>query len=221
MNPLSLASLGIGLIGGIGQMFGRGKANRELGKLMNQNPQYQENPIAKQRLGLATTLLNARMPGSANMERGIFQNQANAVANINQNATDSSQAISAAMGAQAQTNNQLNQLGLEETQDYQRRLGNLNNAQEGMIREGDKAFDDKIRRFSDAVQMKGAQQQNRMDNWQSLSNMGYGLADFGMAGGFNGLFGKKSAGGGNNYNVSQPNVDAQLYQLWHTTPINR
>ena len=53
-----LIGLGIGLIGGIGKMFGRGKANREMDKLLAKNPVYNENPLARQRLGLAQTLLN-------------------------------------------------------------------------------------------------------------------------------------------------------------------
>lgn len=218
MNPLSMVGLGIGLVGGIGQMIGRHHANKELGRLMGQDPQYQTNPLAQERLGLARTLLNARMPGASQVERNLYQNQANAVGNITKNATDSSQLLALGSGAQGNTNEALNQLGLDETQDYQRRLGNLTGAQEGMINEGDKVFQDKVRRFGDTAQIKGAQQQNRMDNWQTLSNMGMGLADFGMNGGFSGLFGKKSADP--SYNVAQPNVDAQLYQLWHTTPIN-
>ena len=47
-----LASLGLGIVGGIGKMFARGKANRELRKLQAQDPVYQANPIAAQRMSL-------------------------------------------------------------------------------------------------------------------------------------------------------------------------
>lgn len=214
MNPLSLVGAGLGLIGGIGQMFSRGKANKELGQLMNQDPSYQANPIAKERYGLAQTLLNSRMPGSASMERNIYQNQANTIGNVQRNATDSSQALALAAGTQGQTNQAFNQLGMEEANDYQRRYGNLVGAQEGMINEGDKVYNDSVRRYGDKVQIKGAQQQNRMDNWQTLSNMGFGLGDFGLSSGFGANMFKKGGSGGG-YNVMQPNVDAQMYQLQH------
>lgn len=216
MNPLSLIGTGLGIVGGIGQMFARHKANKELDRLLGKDPQYQINPLAQERLGLARTLLNARMPGAEQAERNIYQTQANTIAATNRAATDSSQALALAAGTQGKTDNALNTLGQEEAQDYQRRYGNLVGAQEGMINEGDKMYNDKLRRYNDEVQIRGAQQQNRMDNWQTVGNMGFGLADVGMNGGFSGLFGKGSQG--QSYNVSQPNIDAQLYQLWGSTP---
>jgi len=173
---------GLGLIGGIGKMFGARKANRELEKLLKQNPQYQVNPIAKQRLGLAQSLLNARMPGAAAMERNIYANQANALGQINRNATDASQALALAAGAQGQTNQALGQLGLQESQDYYNRLGNLTGAQQGMIAEGDKQYQDQVRRFQDMVSIRGAQAANRANAWQGLSNLGFGMMNMGLAG---------------------------------------
>src|SRR5215813_4668825 len=125
MNPLSLAGLGIGLVGAIGKLFGRGKANREMNQVLAQDPTYQVNPVAKQRLGLAQSLLNSRMPGAANIEKNIYTNQANTISNINKNATDASQALALAANTQGQSNTAFNQLGIEEDQDYQRRLNNL------------------------------------------------------------------------------------------------
>ncbi len=182
--PLAAIGAGIGLIGGIGKMFGRGKSNRELSKLMKQNPVYQENPIAKQRLALAQTLLNARTPGAVQAERNIYSNQASQIANVNRLASDAGQALSLSSGVGEGTNMAFNQLAMNEAQDYQRRYGNLAGAQEGMIREGDKVFNDKIRRFNDTLSIKGAQNANRQNSWGDISNMGFGLAQFGLAGGF-------------------------------------
>jgi hypothetical protein len=191
MLPL-LIGAGLGLAGAIGGMFSRGKANREMEQLLGQDPAYQENPLARQRLGLAQTLLNARMPGAARAEQNIFQNQANAVGTATRAATDSSQLLAAAAGAQGQTNNAVNDLEQQEALDYQRRFNNYEQANQGVINEGDKVFQDQTRRFNDRVQVKGAQAQNRAANWQSLSNAGFGLADFGMSGGFDNLFKKNS-----------------------------
>lgn len=193
---LGLIGAGIGLVSGIGSMFSRGNANKEMERLLKQDPQRKANPLAANRLGLAQTLLNARMPGSAAMENNIFRNQANTVSSINRAATDSGTALALATEAQGKTNDQIEQLGMAEAQDYQRRYNNLGNAEEGMMREDEMQFQDSVRRFQNKVQIKGAQQQNRDSNWQSFANMGMGLANFGLQGGFNNLFGNNNAAAG-------------------------
>jgi hypothetical protein len=193
MDPLSMAGLGLGLVGGIGSMFATAKNNRQLQGLLSQNPQYKANPIASQQMGLAQTLLNARMPGAASAERNIYQNQANTMANVNRNVTDASQALAMAGASQGQTNQAFNQLGMQEGQDYQRRYGNLAQAQQGVIQEGDKVFQDQVRRFQDMAAIKGAQAHNRSSMWQGLGNLGFGMMGLGMAGG-GGMFGGGSGG---------------------------
>jgi hypothetical protein len=189
MDPLVLGGLGLGLIGGIGSLFGAKRANKRIEQLIKQNPAYQANPIAQQRMGLASTLLNARMPGAAAAERNIYTNQANAMANVNRNATDSSQALALGAATQGQTNQAFGNLGMQEAQDYQRRYGNLVGAQEGVIQEGDKVHNDSIRRYQDLVSLRGAQNTNTQGAWNSLTNLGLGAASVGMAGGMNQMFG--------------------------------
>lgn len=193
MDPLAIAGLGLGVIGGIGSIFGARKSNRQLEQLMKSNPQYQANPIANQRMGLAQTLLNARAPGAAAAERNIYQNQANMQGQVNRNATDASQAMAMAAAGQGQSNQAFGNLQSAEAQDYQRRYGNLEGAQQGVIQEGDKVFQDSIRRFQDTAQIKGMQNQNRQNAWNSLSNLGFGAMSLGMSGGSQSLFG---GGGG-------------------------
>lgn len=176
MDPLSIAQLGIGGIGAIGgliNMFGSGK---NLMGLYKQDPTYTANPIAAQRMGLAQTLLNARMPGASAMERNIYGNQANQLANVNRNATDSSQALALGAAAQGQTNQAFQNLGVQESQDYYNRLNNFSGAQQGVIAEGDKVYQDKVRRFNDLAALKGAQMQNTQNAWNSLANLGFGGA---------------------------------------------
>lgn len=184
---LGLGGLALGAIGTIGKLFGAGKANRKLDALEASDPTYQANPLAQQRLGLAQTVLNARMPGSATIERGIYGNQANTLSNIDRNATDSSQALALAGDVQGQTNQAFDQLGVQEGQNYQQNLKNLEGAQEGAINEGDKVFQDQTRRFQDKAQIQGQQNQNNQNVWQSVSNAGFGIADYGINGGFNGF----------------------------------
>lgn len=195
--------LGIGLAGSIGKMFGRGKANKQMSRLMGQNPQYKINPLAQERLGLAQTLLNARMPGAMNAERNIFSNQAGQISNINRVATDSSQALALATGTQGATNDAIMGLGQAEAMDYQRRYGNLSGAQDGMINEQDKVFQDQVRRFQDNVQIQGGINQNKQAGWGDISNMGFGLMDFGLAGGFGNMFGGGNTQGNNGHRTTR------------------
>lgn len=198
--PLLAIGAGLGLVGGIGKMIGRGKANREMNKLLAQDPTYKENPLAKQRLGLAQQLLNARMPGAASAERNIYSNQANQLSNLQRNATDSSQLLALGSGAFGQANQAFNNLGEAEAQNYQQNVQNLNQAQQGVINEGDKVYQDQVRRWGDMAQIRGAQNANRQANWGDVGNLGFGLANFGMSGGMNGLFG----GNGGGSNIADP-----------------
>ena len=183
-----LLAAGASLASVIGKAFSRKKANKEMGNLMQKDPAYTENPIARQRLGLATTLLNARAPGSAAVERGIYTNQANLLGRLDKTATDASQALAMASGIGGNTNKAFEQLGIDEARDYERRYGNLVNAQQGVIDEQDKVFGDQVRRFGNEVQFKGAQAANRANTWEDIGNFGYALSDFGAAGGFKNIF---------------------------------
>lgn len=202
MLPLAAIGAGLGLVGTIGNLFASGRANRRLNDLIKQDPSYQSSPYASQRLALAQQLLNARMPGAATQERNIYGTQANTLANIQRNATDSSQALALAAGTQGQTNQAFNQLGQQEAQDYYNRLSNLTGAQQGMIQEGDKVYQDQIRRFQDLASIRGAQTQNTSNAWQSVSNLGMGTMNFGLASGMN-LFGN---GSGGNSGYMQPST---------------
>jgi hypothetical protein len=190
---LPLIGVGIGVAGAIGQMFGRGKANGQMGRLMKSNPTYQENPLAKQRLGMAQQLLNARMAGAAKLENNIFANQANRVSGLQKSATDATQLLMGGAQSQSQTNDALFNLGIMEDQNFDNRLNRVEGAQQGVINEQDKVFQDQVRRFQDNMQIQGAMNANRQNNWGTLSNMGFGLASFGMQGGFDGMFSGNAA----------------------------
>lgn len=190
MFPLALAGLGIGAVGAIGGIIHNFTSGNQLNALQAQNPNYTQSPYAAQRLGLAQTLLNARMPGASAMERNIQGNQANQLASVNRNATDSSQALALGSAAQGQTNQALQGLSVQEQQDYYNRLQNFTGAQQGMISEGDKAYQDRVRRFQDLASITGAKLQNQQTGWNSLSNLGIGgagvAAQFGMGAGQSG-----------------------------------
>lgn len=201
-DPLSIAGGVLGVAGGVANLIGTGKRNRQLNQLLAQDPTYKANPLVAQRLGLANTLLNARMPGAAAAERNIYQTQANTMANVNRNATDSSQALALAGAGQGQANQAFTNLETQEAQDYQRRYGNLVGAQDASVQEQDKVFQDQVRHFNDAAQIKGAQSQNTQNAWNSLSNLGFGVMNLGLAGGSS-MFGT----GGNNSSMPTAGPD--------------
>lgn len=198
MNPLSLLGFGAGLIGGFGKMFGRGDANDELESLLASDPKYAANPEVANRLALAKTLLNGRMPGAANIEKNIYASGSNSFARATKAASDSSQLLSEGASIQGRTNQAFNNLGQEEAQDYQRRYGNVVGAQEAFVNESDKVFQDQVRRFQDKAQIRGAITENNQNAWGDLEGLGFSLSDFGLSGGFGNMFGKGNSGGGRN-----------------------
>jgi hypothetical protein len=164
-----------GALGTVGTIFGAVagmKADKKLSQLQKEDPVYHGSPYAHQQLGLAQSLLNARMPGAAAQERNIYSNQANYLGQVNRNATDSSQALALAGMAQGQTNQAFNQLGIQEAQDYNNRLQNMNQAY-GVATEDKRAvFDDRVRRWQDQVNILMAQNSMRQAGAQSISNLG-------------------------------------------------
>ena len=188
---LPLIGLGIGVAGAIGKMIGRGKANRKMDELLKSDPKYSENPIAQQRFSLAKTLLNAKMPGASQVEKNLYTKTANQVNDINQGATDASQALALKTQAYGNLGNELTDLGITEARDYQRRYGNYENAGDTMINEQDKVYEDELRRYGNKFDVEGAKNENRQANWGDVSNLGFGLADFGLSSGFKNIFNKK------------------------------
>ncbi len=172
----ALIGLGLGTVGAIGGLISSFGNNSKLDKLYRQDPTYAANPIAAQRMGLAQNLLNSRMPGATAMERNIYGNQANQLANINRNATDGSQALALGAASQGQTNQAFQNLATQEQQDYYNRLQNYTGAQQGMIQEGDKVYQDQLRRYGDLSAITGAKIQNTANAWKSLSSLGFGGA---------------------------------------------
>jgi len=187
MNPFSLASAGIGILGSIGGMINgfsnAGKLNNMAKAINPVNPVYATSQYAKDRLSLAQNLLNAQMPGSAALERNIESNQATADYNIGKTATDSGQALAAEAAAGGQTNQAMANLAVQNQQDYYNRLGNLSNAQQGMVAEGDKVYQDKLRNYQEQMSLKnaymGAAMQDKSNAWSSLANTG--IAAFGLS----------------------------------------
>lgn len=168
-----LISAGVGLAGSIGKMIGRGAANRQMKKLLAEQPKYKYDEMAR-------TLLNARMPGAAQAERNIYQTGANALGRMQQAATSSADLMQAAAGVQAQGNQAFQGLAGQEAQDYQRRYANYQDEQQ-------RKFADELRQYQTKSQLQGAIQENKQNTWGDIANLGFSVANFASAGGFKGI----------------------------------
>jgi len=138
--------IGVGALAGVAKYF-LGKKQDNLANKINPNyVPYQANPLAKQQLGMAQQFLNGRMAGAGMLEQNIANAQANQMANIGRNATDSSTALSLGAAAQGQANNAYNNLQTKEAQNKYNLLDNLNAAYATNIREGDKVYNDQFQK---------------------------------------------------------------------------
>lgn len=167
---------GIGALGSLGKIIFGGGQRRE-GKRINPIfNQYKTNPYANQQLGLAQQLFNARAPGAQQQEQNILTNQANYNAGLSRNATDSSQLLALASLGQGQTNNAFQNLQMQEAANKQNMLGNLNNAYQGLISEGDKEYQSMLQKFQmDTAQknaLMGGGMQNIMGGIGDLASLG-------------------------------------------------
>lgn len=184
----SIVGGALGTVGTIFSNLSADKTRAELQDLESKDPGYNQSPYAKQRYGLAQTLLNARMPGASNIERNIEKTGAATRDNIDRNATDGSQALAMGAVAQGNENQAFENLGTSEAQDYYNRLNNYNSANQGMVQEGDKSYQDQVRQWQDKVNISLGRNNLRQQQGQNLVSLG------GMIGGMN--FGGGGAGGG-------------------------
>jgi hypothetical protein len=178
-----LAGAGVGLLGGIYNLFRAGQEKRKLEQVLKNMPESQAAKMA----GLATTQLQGRAPGSAEAERGIFQSGATAMGRTTQAAKSSADVLQQSANIQAQTNQALQNLGLSDIQDYQRRYANYSQALQN------KAEDD-MRRYQMETQIRGAQEETMRNAIMNLQDVGMGVAYLGSKGAFSGLKGKGNTG---------------------------
>lgn len=195
---MSWIAVGVGVVGAVGGIVSRSNANKKLSKLQQaaEANQYHENPLAARRLAMANTLLNARMPGATAAEKNIRVTGANTLASVQRNATSGNQVLALGAGIQGQEGQQFENLAGMEANDYQRRYANQQSAIEGEINEGDKVQNSKQQVLGQQAQIQGAQSANTANNWSTVSNLGFGAANFGMQGGFSSGMGQNFWGNG-------------------------
>lgn len=133
-------------------------------KINPQDTTYNESPYAKEMLGLARMRMNSQMPGTASMNRQVQQQAANTNATVQRGASSGNQVLQGAFAAQEMANDaNTNLLGMQNQYDQQN-MGNLEHAQQVMVNEGDKVYQDKVRRFMQDFQTKWALQNASWSN---------------------------------------------------------
>lgn len=194
-----ITNMAMGTVGNIFSSIAGIKWDKKMSKLLEEDPAYTADPNAKQRLGMAQTLLNARMPGAAAAERNIYGAGANATAAAARGATDASQFLALASGIQGQEGQQFMDLQSKEAQDYGGRLDRLTDASKGMSEEHKALFDDSVRRWQDKININTAQYTARANGGKSIGALGSSFGDtsgFGGGGSGGGGFSPASSGMG-------------------------
>lgn len=186
--PFMAIGAGLSLANSIGRWFSGNRQNKLANKINPVFNPYTASPYAQKRLGLASQLFNGRMFGAPQLERNIFSNQQSVINNINKNATDASQALAYAAGAQGQTDQALTNLQTAEAQNKYQMLDNLNNAYEGMVNEGDKEYNSMLQKYQSDVDQKNALRDAAMKNkYGAVSD----LASLAIQLGTGGFFGRR------------------------------
>lgn len=168
----SIVGGAMGTVGGIFSSIAGMKADKQLSKLIKENPAYTSSPYAANNLGLSQQLLNSRMAGMSARERNIQTSGANARSGISRVTTDSSQAAAMMAGIQGQEGEQYNDLAMQEAQDAAMKQQNLMGANREMTAEHKDLFDDSVRRWQDQVNTTLTQYKMRQAGGQSFTNMG-------------------------------------------------
>lgn len=125
-------------------------------KIHPQYKPYTANPAAATQLATAQNLFNGRMGGAVNAERNIANSQANANANASRNASDGSQALALGQLSQGQANAGYEDLASREAQNKAAMAGNLNQAFQTVISEGDKEHQSAMQKYQMDSQTKAA-----------------------------------------------------------------
>ncbi|HBF18750.1 MAG: hypothetical protein CMI36_01045 [Owenweeksia sp.] len=105
-----------------------------------QAPKYQKSQAISDMAAFNQSLLNGRSTAAKIGERNIRANQANTAAQIQDTATNPAQALALISANSGQTNNAINNLAVQEDQDFQNRLRNYMNSQRLLAGEEQKEF---------------------------------------------------------------------------------
>jgi hypothetical protein len=204
----------------LGGLFAGGKQRRNARLIKGLDPTYKVSQYAKDQLGVAQNAYQGRMAGAATAEQNILTSQANQFANVNRNATDSTQALAIAAGIGGQTGKSLVDLGTAEATNKARLQGLYAQALQNMTEEERRVFEDKLRKYQEAMAAKQDLMRSGMTNQQNVFNE-IGSMGALYASGMFGDMGSVGGGSGGGYATGQtPEEMAARYTRRHGVGIN-
>jgi hypothetical protein len=167
MSPLNF-------LGPIMQLSLAKKQKKQAALIHPDRMMYQTSPFALENKALAQNAYNGRMAGAASAESNIQQAQANAFGNASRNASSGSQLLAMGAALQGQSDNSYANLAGREAQNKQAMLGQLMGANQGLIGEGDKVYNDKLLKYNEDTDAKNAllssSIQNKFGGWTGIAN---------------------------------------------------
>lgn len=186
----------VGIAAGVGAASGIFKIgqgihqNNLANKVVVPEANYETSPYAVKIMDEANRIKNSRMAGAADAENNIFGSQANATGAINRNSTSGAQALAMLAATQGNTNAAFNGLRAQEGNDFWMKQNAFNNAGQIMIGEGDKKYQDDVRKRQEAIAeksgLRGAGTQNIGGGMNDLMNNAFMFAsNSDMSGGDN------------------------------------
>ena len=155
----------MGLFSAINSLITAGKQKKMSKKINPVQTTYETSQPIQDLYSEGRNLYQGPMAGSGAAANNIQVNAANTNANVARNATSGSQALAVAAGVQGQADQSIQDLALKEARDKQQRFGIFSQVSQLMSQEGDKVYQDKLRKYYDDLNYKrgleGASMQNK------------------------------------------------------------
>lgn len=160
-------------------IFQGAKMMKEANKINPEYKKYETSQYAKEMLGGAQSRLNARNTASEARRRSILGSQANAMAGVQRNALDPSQALNYFSAIQAQTDSSIGKQDEMDMMQNNQNVSNLMNAQNVMIGQDQMKYQDMMNKYQMDMSQKnalmGAGQQTISSAGSSLAGTFMGL----------------------------------------------
>ena len=176
---MSFVGIAAGVSAGTGiiKLFHGAHQNKLANQVKIPEASYETSPYAQNILAEATRLKNSQMPGMNSAVNNIYGNQANSMGSVERNATSGAQALAMTAAIQGNTNQAFQGLSNQQNQYAQNQEQNYVNANQGMINEGDKVYQDRVRQQQQAIAeknaLRGAATQNFGGGLNDLTNSAF------------------------------------------------
>lgn len=162
---------GIGAATGVFKIAKGAKQDKLANSVVVPEANYETSPYAIKMLEEANRIKDGRMAGAADAERAIYGSGANAMGAVGRNSTSGAQSLAMLAAINGNTGQAFNALRAQEGNDFWMKQNAVTNAGQIMIREGDKNFQDEVRKRQEAIQEKSALR------GAATQNMGGGVND--------------------------------------------